>query len=726
MWMTQLLPNLRLLSAALLVMALAAPAGVLADGAIALLDFKGGPDSLVLRASNGSIERVSGSAGDYVEMRCGNSRDGAEFFIGPGDTGWKIADYPLLAVTVRNDSRIARSLGLSLQADSSLLEGQVKWRKIAARSMWRYTIKPPINAGVTPQGEKVKLSGMRTKPYGGRGQSKVTKLAGGLGDFPLEQVTGIRLQVARKDCPAVFRLEGITAYGSRVLDTGEQPSFFPFVDEYGQYIHLDWEGKVKSDQELVDAANAEKSDLESHHRPADWDKWGGWQSGPTLQATGHFRVQKHKGKWWLVDPDGKLYFSHGVAAVRTGASSQPGTVTAVGGRQKYFRNLPSRDDPVLGQFYRRYSRRGDGKVLGYNFSGANMRRKYGADFAEEAAQLAHDRLNAWAYNSMGAWSDPAVMKKGGIPYAVFAGSSKRLKPSLEGSNKRRHASVPDVFAAGFRSKVLEVLKDVDWSRDDPWCLGYFFDNEPPFRGRQIGKWALQAGKGSAAKQEFRRLLQDRYGSVARLNRKWGTHYRDWDDFLATRSTPGKKRSRADLNAFLARYAEKYYSTVASVFREVAPNKLYLCNRLHIFNHESAAAAARHCDVVSYNIYQFPGWVRDFRLDADTDKPVIIGEWHFGTVGHGMFDYGVRLAHDQDERATLYVEYMKAALDNPTIVGAHWFKYKNHPLTGRFSDGANAHNGLLDIVDAPYNKVIDAAREVGRNLYDYRAKGEWSH
>ena len=39
------------------------------------------------------------------------------------------------------------------------------------------------------------------------------------------------------------------------------------------------------------------------------------RSGPKLRATGFFRAEKVGGKWWLVDPEGHLFFSLGVTCV---------------------------------------------------------------------------------------------------------------------------------------------------------------------------------------------------------------------------------------------------------------------------------------------------------------------------------------------------------------------------------------------------------------------------
>ena len=94
------------------------------------------------------------------------------------------------------------------------------------------------------------------------------------------------------------------------------------------------------------------------------------------------------------------------------------------------------------------------------------------------------------------------------------------------------------------------------------------------------------------------------------------------------------------------------------------------------------------------------------------------------LGDFVFDYGIRYVTDQAERAKQYVAYMKAALGHPQIVGTHWFRYKDQSPTGRHADGANAQNGFLDLADTPYVETVEASRQVGRNLYEYRTRGKW--
>ena len=122
-------------------------------------------------------------------------------------------------------------------------------------------------------------------------------------------------------------------------------AFLPCFDTYGQFKWRDWPGKTKTDGDLKRAAADEADDLAAHPGPADRDRFGGWAAGPQLKATGRFRTEKVDGKWWLVDPDGRLFWSFGPVRVSTGCGITPLDVGAQPWRRRMFDSLPSGDGP---------------------------------------------------------------------------------------------------------------------------------------------------------------------------------------------------------------------------------------------------------------------------------------------------------------------------------------------------------------------------------------------
>ena len=169
--------------------------------------------------------------------------------------------------------------------------------------------------------------------------------------------------------------------------------------------------------------------------------------------------------------------------------------------------------------------------------------------------------------------------------------------------------------------------------------------------------------------------------------------------------------------------ETYFKVVSEELKKIAPDKLYLGSRINNNNAIALAASGRHCDVISINRYAYT--VSDFSLPDGIDKPVIIGEFHFGALDRGLFHTGLRAVSNQNQRAKIYTNYINQALVSPMFVGAHWFQYSDQPITGRF-DGENYQIGFVNIVDRPHPEIVTATRKIGSYLYPYRLKGTFTN
>jgi hypothetical protein len=181
--------------------------------------------------------------------------------------------------------------------------------------------------------------------------------------------------------------------------------------------------------------------------------------------------------------------------------------------------------------------------------------------------------------------------------------------------------------------------------------------------------------------------------------------------------PEVRRARDDLRSYYTRAAEHYFRTVREVIKEIAPHQLYLGCRFAWANVRAAAAAAKYCDIVSYNLYQRS--VSDFRPAGAEDAPLLIGEFHFGALDRGLFHTGLVPVSNQEARAQAYRDYVLGAVRHPQFVGTHWFQYQDEPTTGRVYDEENYQIGLVDIADTPYVETVTAVREVGEQMYRVR-------
>ena len=493
-------------------------------------------------------------------------------------------------------------------------------------------------------------------------------------------------------------------------------TFLPFVDKFGQFAHGDWPGKIHTDADLQKAKADEARWLRDTPPIPGFNKWGGWADGPQRNATGHFRTEKIGGTWWLIDPDGRLFFSHGIDCVRTENE------TGVEHRENYFAWLPE-DGTPLAKFYGTGTwaphnfYKGKTPFKTYDFTRANLLRKYGDDWYATFTQLAHTRIKAWGLNTIANWSDPNVHKLRRTPYtAMFTTRA----PRIEGSDGW-WGKFPDPYSTEFADALRQDMESQakQQTTDDPWCIGYFVDNELSWGNGDtaLAQAALASPPTQPSKIAFKDWLAAKYGTPGKLNAAWHTQHPTWDSFLQATAAPDPAAAAPDLEAFHTQIAEQYFRTIRDAIRAAAPHKLYLGSRVAWGAPSVYRAAAKYCDVVSVNIY-------NRRADKDLppgseDKPMINGEFHFGALDRGMFHTGLVATRDQAERAAAYTAFVTSCLTHPRYVGTHWFQWRDQALTGR-GDGENYQIGFLTGTDQPHPEIIQAAREIARTMYTTRA------
>ncbi|EIP99991.1 hypothetical protein OpiT1DRAFT_04525 [Opitutaceae bacterium TAV1] len=483
--------------------------------------------------------------------------------------------------------------------------------------------------------------------------------------------------------------------------------FFPFIDIYGQYKHADWPEKIHTDADLKKAHQAELTELAASTRPAEWNRYGGWANGPRLEATGNFRTEKYEGKWWLVDPEGRLFFSQGIDVLIAHTDATKST-----GHEKWF------DFPV--------------KTADLPFTGWNLQKKYGQeDYAAAFYETLTRRLEAWGINTIGNWGKADLILLGKTPYTLQLTDYNRNLPRVAGSKLKFY----DVFDPAYARAMKTLISDRAASRPevmksltDPMCIGYFIDNELNFGNRGSRQTftddVLKSPAKQAAKREFVDDLRVKYVTIDNLNKSWETDYADWAALLNRTVVPKSGGYRTDADAFFEKAVNEYFRLCQLAVKGSAPHRLYLGTRFIATDATRKVlfeASQKHCDILTLNIYA-PG-TANLRTEGFPDMPVLIGEFHFGIFDRGLFSASLTPAGiTQQERALAYTRFLQGALAHPNIVGTHWFQFRDQPLTGRW-DGEGYPIGFVDVADTPYPEMTRASREVGEGMYHYRERGK---
>jgi len=492
------------------------------------------------------------------------------------------------------------------------------------------------------------------------------------------------------------------------------PPSMPFVDRFGQYLHREWPGKLRDEDELQTRRREEESQLDARPRSARSDPYGGWVDGPQREATGWFRTEQIDGRWWFITPTGRLFYSLGVDCVGTWES------TFVEGRRHWFAWLPKPEDAIFGAIFGSVSGAhsmaetigGTGQT--FSFYSANLARKYGTAWPEQWRRNAYRRLDAWGFNTVGNWAQADVLAHSPLPYV--ASTAIHGVPEIAGA-EGYWARMMDVYDPAFAVRAEEAVRAVTQQhRERPLCLGYFVDNELAWEG--VSRGALRSPASQPARVALIAQLQARYPDIGALNQSWGTAFGGWDEV----ALPAAENDalKQDLDAYLYTFAQRYFRTVAEALDKHAPKQLYLGCRFAATPPPAVRACAEFADVASFNYYKTLLTLDDFAAMAPSNKPAIIGEFQFGALDRGLFHAGLGATTTQAERAAAYVAYVQSAIDNPLVIGTHWFQYIDEPITGRCFDGENYNIGFVDVTDTPYPEMVEAATAIHREVYERRS------
>jgi hypothetical protein len=628
------------------------------------------------------------------------------------EVSWDFEKYPILCIEAENlnqNDLVRFYLKLNPQQKNNQIDQQ-PYLDIPARE--KVQKKFSFTNSCLKEDVLEKLKGLRGYP-GDTAQKRYRKTP-----FTKGTVEQILFAMFQNGLPRKFKITKIEAVKSK--EKTDEPEFlnyssekfFPFMDRYGQFIHSDWYGKTHSDTDLQNSYKNEQAELAVHPEPDGWNKYGGWTKYPKQEATGHFYTKKIDGQWWMVDPEGCLWWSHGPVRVTPSCA-----VTPLDGREFYFAELP-KPETDFAQFYKTYDdslylyyvKRNIQKT--YDFSAANIYRKYGHDWRIKYAEITHQRLRSWGMNTIGNCSDIHICLMRKTPYIERV---ELKSPFIEGSYDGWW-KFNDPFHPEFRTNLNKQLLERKERLDDPWCFGYFVDNEIAWGGlSDLAKWTLRSPVSQPAKIEFLRRLKEKYGDILKLNENWKSNYTDWNVLLQNTELP-PDGAESDCRDFSKAIAEAYYKKIREEFKKIAPQKLYMGCRFAGSHAPFLSIASKYCDVISFNIYTKS--LADFKLPDGIDKPIIIGEFHFGALDRGLFHPSLIQVKDQQERGEAYYNYVESALKHPNFIGVHWHQYADQATTGRF-DGENFQNGLLDVCDTPYKETIENIRKIGYKMYEIR-------
>lgn len=388
------------------------------------------------------------------------------------------------------------------------------------------------------------------------------------------------------------------------------------------------------------------------------NKFGGVNE-TKYKATGFFRVENINGRWWIIDPLGGRFIHRGIASVNT--------IPTDGARAEVAKKFKNKEG-----------------------------------WARATATL----LKENGFNGTGSWSDdsalesvePRLVSTKLISLMATYGKSKGAK--MGSGNMSYPGDCPFIFDPEFADFCKKECQKLSTEKNNPWLLGYFTDNEMPWRLNLLDK--------------FLKLNDNDSGRLAT------------EAWLLKNKINKEKITDDDRSAFLEYAADYYFKVTTSAIRAVDPNHMILGARYHSAAYNFSAvfkAAGRYCDIISVNYYW--AWTPSKDLMdmwmKNAQKPFMITEWYAKAEDSGMANIGGAgwLVHTQKDRGAYYQNFTLSLLRHQGCVGWHWFKYADNDPDAKGVDPSNldSNKGIVTSRYVTYPPLLDAMREVNQRTYN---------
>ena len=399
------------------------------------------------------------------------------------------------------------------------------------------------------------------------------------------------------------------------------------------------------------------------------NSYGSWKINQSA-ATGFFRVEKRADRWWIVDPEGYPFIHRGVAVFR-----------------------PANSD----------------------LQKEALAKKYGTaeTWIKQESQLLKDN----GFNGTGAWSDVERIRQSENPlvYTVIVSpmGSYKSEHQKKFGGKYKVAGwqgfrfdLAMVFDPEFDAHVEKTISVIAKYASDKNLLGYFTDNELPW-------------KNDALDRHLNFLAKDEAGYIAA--KKW----------LDERK--GKDASVAEINdedrlAFSGFYFETYLKKVAAAVRKYDPNHLYLGCRFNqeseeLKNPEIFKVAGKYMDIVSINHYRKWEPVQSIMADwaSWSGKPFIITEWYTKGEDSGLPNKSGAgwNVPTQTDRGYFYQNFTIELLKSKACVGWHWFTYQDNDPLDLKTDPSNrdSNKGVVSSLFVPYSPLLENMKILNTHVFE---------
>lgn len=400
------------------------------------------------------------------------------------------------------------------------------------------------------------------------------------------------------------------------------------------------------------------------------NQYGSWKVNQ-VQASGFFTTKQIDGRWWIIDPEGYPFIHKAVAVFRPGSSDHQKEML----KQKYQTEERWREEEVA-------------MLRSYGFNGA------GSWSAVDLLRAAKQPLvYTIIISPMGNYREEHIKRFGG-KYKVAGWQNYRFDLAM-------------VFDSEFDVHVEKAIKEIVKYKDDKYLLGYYTDNELPWKTDALDIHLTQLAKDEAGYIAASNWLNERKGKTAGI-----------EDI-----------TEEDRLAFSGYYFETYMKKVTKAIKKYDPNHMYLgCrfnqqNRQELTNPEIFKVAGKYMDIISINHYRMwePDSLQLQNWGKWSGKPFLITEWYTkgedsglqNTTGAGW------IVKTQLDRGYFYQNFVNELIKSKNCVGWHWFTYQDNDPNNLKVDYSNrdSNKGIVDSDFNRYQPLLKQMKIMNDNVYN---------
>ncbi len=432
---------------------------------------------------------------------------------------------------------------------------------------------------------------------------------------------------------------------------------------------------------------------------ATLDSYGGWTQ-LRFEATGYFRLEEAKGRWWFVTPKGHAFLSHGVNHIGEGLLKNPYN------RDHWAQTfgLASVDDEAFSERFFDKVRK-DMQATGWNTLSC-----HNPDHLYENVRQAY------------------------IPTVRFVDICHWMTPTDK--------DFLDVWSSDFESHCDKIARQSVAPRaEDPYLLGYSMTDCPVWsdldaaaretciygaKREALTTWPRRLrnlGQDTPGKTAYVTFMQALYNNhIASFNAIYETHFDSFDALAKACNwrhhvDAQNARELYDNTVFLNQTVNRYYEVVTEAIQRHDPNHMIFGDKLNgntDVSDDLLKVVSKHCDILFWQHYATSVEHNTLlnRAARATGMPQMNGDASLSSPDEHVTNPLGPHFQTQQERAVTYITLMHDCYARTDFLGWNWCGWLDR---WEAVQPMRQHSGVQDAF-GHYHPIVEKMKTFSKEMY----------